>query len=58
MNDTQERFTMWFKKPLEGLYEDPNAGFVILIATLPLLERFLREKSGVGERDLNDDFFQ
>jgi hypothetical protein len=39
-----EKFNEWLKKPLKMLYE-ANAGYPILMITLPLLERFLRAKS-------------
>ena len=49
MSETLEDFTRWDKKPLNVLYDYTDAGFPILMITLPLLERYLRQKSGVCE---------
>lgn len=50
-------FKCWYSGILDGLYTNANAGFVILIVAFPLLERYLREKSGVHEGDLTDSFY-
>ncbi len=44
-----QNFKCWFSDILDGLYANGNAGFVILMVAFPLLERYLREKSGVNE---------
>ena len=49
MSHNRENFRLWYSRILEELYRDGNAGFAILIIALPLLERYLREKSGVHE---------
>ena len=49
MSDHFHNFKCWHKEVLESLYSNENAGFVLLIATFPLLERYLREKSGAHE---------
>jgi hypothetical protein len=50
-----QNFKSWYKQILENLYNDPNAGFPILMITFPLLERYLREKSKNYEKDSLDD---
>jgi len=52
----ESTFRTWFMEPLEVLYE-MQAGFPIMLVILPILERFLREVSGVAEGSLDDDFF-
>jgi len=57
--DNMKNFVNWFKKPLASLYKNNDAGFIILMATFPLLERYLRQKSGLKEAPkLNDDFYK
>ena len=50
MKENYENFIRWFKEPLSSLYKNPHAGFAIVILSLPILERYLREKSGVCEQ--------
>ena len=50
MNDNFANFSRWFKEPLLELQQDSGAGFIIVMTSLTLLERYLREKSGVCER--------
>lgn len=58
MNINEQHFQKWFKFPLEQLYKISDAGFAIMILSLPLLERYLMEKSGSFEsRTLSDAFF-
>ncbi len=56
-NDNQANFKSWFVDVLEPLYRKREAGFVVLIVSLGLLERYLREKSGVHEANLDDRFY-
>lgn len=49
MTDTRSYFEKWFKQPLLRLQADPDAGFATVMISLALLERYLREKSGLGE---------
>ncbi|MGD0037555.1 MAG: hypothetical protein ABSC53_09710 [Bacteroidota bacterium] len=49
MNNNLCNFQKWFKEPLNSLYSNPDAGFIILMISLPLLERYLREKSNAYE---------
>lgn len=58
MDCHKKNFEVWYKAILEGLYSNRNAGFVILMVAFPLLERYLREKSGVHEEDLNNSFYK
>src|SRR6266850_1397405 len=58
MSANRENFDCWFKNILEPLYEQPGAGFAILMIALPLLERYLREKSKTREsRNLKPCFY-
>ena len=59
MKQDHDNFVKWFKEPLSRLYKDSHAGFAIVMLSLPILERYLREKSGVCEqRNLDDRFHQ
>jgi len=53
LNIDKRNFQTWFKYPLQRLLEDEHAGFPILMICLPLLERYLRQKSGSFEGNLN-----
>ena len=53
-NANHTNFTKWFPEILKSLYQESDAGFVVLMASLPLLERYLREKSGVYENNLSE----
>jgi hypothetical protein len=44
--DNRANFEAWFGSKLEAMFGDPDAGFVVAIATFPLLERYIREVSG------------
>jgi hypothetical protein len=58
MDNHRENFKSWYVDILAGLYDNREAGFVILMVAFPLLERYLREKSGVHEDNLNPKFYQ
>jgi hypothetical protein len=48
-------FRSWFVEVLTGLYEQPNAGFAILMIAFPILERYLRQKVRIASGvDLDD----
>jgi hypothetical protein len=49
MTDHEKNFRKWFMTPLEPLRGNGDAGFIFAFVSLPLLERYLREKSGAGE---------
>jgi hypothetical protein len=51
MNDNLANFNRWFKEPLLEMQGNPEAGFIVVMISLALLERYLREKSGVPEND-------
>lgn len=57
MNKNLENFRSWYLNILDDLYSREDAGFVILMISFPLLERFLREKSGIHEGNLADSFY-
>lgn len=48
MNE-KERFDNWFKNIILILKNNIDAGFPILMICFPLLERYLREKTGIYE---------
>jgi hypothetical protein len=52
-----DNFTKWFKEPLRCLYKNKDAGFAILMISLPILERYLRQSSGVYENSLDARFY-
>ena len=54
MSANQENFRIWYARVLEYLSKDGHAGFAMLMIAFPILERYLREKSGVHEGNLND----
>jgi hypothetical protein len=43
----RENFKAWYVTVLESLYSKQDAGFIIVMVALPLLERYLRQKVGV-----------
>ena len=53
----KNNFIRWFKDTIESLYENKHAGFALLMLSLPLLERYLRSKSGINENPLTDPFY-
>ncbi|UCC99993.1 MAG: hypothetical protein JSW66_08940 [Phycisphaerales bacterium] len=55
MNDNLKNFKEWYVRILQDLYDTREAGFVILMVAFPLLERYLREKSGVHEGTLKSN---
>lgn len=58
MSTHRENFESWYKKVLESLYPHRDAGFAILLIVFPLLERYLRLKTGLtSDQNLSDAFF-
>ena len=53
MSTHRENFGTWFVKVLESLYPCPEAGFVIVMAALPMLERYLRQRAGTPSGPLS-----
>jgi hypothetical protein len=54
---TQTEFDNWFAEPLMTLNAQPHGAFAVLMIALPLTERYLREKSGCHESDLDARFY-
>lgn len=50
-------FTEWFEEPINRLEPYPHSGFAFLMLVMPLAERLFRERSGIGEQNLNDAFY-
>src|SRR6058998_1992102 len=44
-NSDKEKFETWFKEPLQELYGRKHSGFTIMLAAIPILERYTRERS-------------
>ena len=58
MTEDEENFRKWFVDMLERLRNEGNAGFVFALVSFPLLERYLRQKSGAGQKtSLPEQFF-
>ena len=53
----RQHFRDWFVSVLDDLYTNGNAGFAIMIIVFPLLERYLREKSGTHENSISNNSF-
>ena len=47
---SRKNFKAWFANQIEKLKPDRNAGFVIAMITFPLLERYLRQKTGAAPK--------
>jgi hypothetical protein len=59
MMSQKENFKIWFRDVIESLYEYEHGGFALLMLTFPLLERYLRSKSGTPEdKNLGEDFYR
>ena len=51
-------FDTWYKATLDRLYPHRDAGFAILLIAFPLLERYLRKKTGLtSDQNLSNAFF-
>jgi hypothetical protein len=57
MDDARARFSRWFADVLRILPSIQGAGFASVIVSIALLERYLRELSGVHEKSSLDDRF-
>ena len=58
MNTHRANFDAWYKKVLDLLYPHRDAGFAILLIAFPLLERYLRQRTGLtSDQPLSDAFF-
>lgn len=59
MMTQRDKFKMWFRDVIKSLYEYGPGGFALLMLTFPLLERYLRSKSGTHEdKRLGKDFYR
>jgi hypothetical protein len=59
MSPHKDNFNLWFRKVIENIYENENAGFPLLMLTFPLLERYLRSKSEIFDSPtLGEPFFK
>lgn len=55
---TPTQFDQWYATPLKYLNVYEHGGFAVLMISLPLAERYFREKSGCNERiSLTDSFY-
>jgi hypothetical protein len=56
MSEHSDNFKAWYADVLTSLYPNRNAGIAVLMISLPLAERYLRQKNHVGPDDpLTDD---
>jgi hypothetical protein len=39
MSEDEHNFVRWFKKPIRELQKNVDAGFIVVMVSLPLLER-------------------
>lgn len=54
----RQNFELWHVRILVSLYPDEHAGFPIMMIALPLVERYLRQKSGTYEETvLRKEFY-
>jgi hypothetical protein len=44
---TREEFARWFKNPIESLQKNIDCGIILMMISFPLIERYLRTKSGL-----------
>ncbi|WP_374691239.1 hypothetical protein [Accumulibacter sp.] len=59
MSSNRENFNSWYKKVLATLYPSREAGFAILLVAFPLLERYLRQKTGLSaDQVLSNAFYE
>ena len=55
MSDDLKHFHAWYLKTLKSLYPVRDAGIPVLMVSMPLLERYLRQKNGrTPEQPLDD----
>jgi hypothetical protein len=52
-----QNFQSWYSSIIRSLYGERNTGFVLLLITFPLLERYTRQKLGLENDALSDAFF-
>jgi hypothetical protein len=49
MNELRQNYVRWFQDVVRTMYSQGDSGFAILMISIPLLERYLRQKSGTYE---------
>ena len=47
----EERLERWFYKPLEDMETNPDLSFALISLLLPLIERYLRYKTGMADSE-------
>lgn len=58
MKSSESNFRNWFVNSLAALRGNGDAGFIFALIAFPLLERYLRNKSGCPEgQNLTDEFY-
>lgn len=55
MNEDLDNFKAWFADVLTSLYPNRDAGIAVLTLSLPLAERYLRQKNRVGPEEALTD---
>ncbi len=55
MSDDLQNFRAWYVAALESLYPSRDAGIATLMISLPLLERYLRQRTGLTPEQSLDD---
>jgi hypothetical protein len=58
MSTPVENFKLWYADIIRGLYSTRDAGFVIVLVTFPLLERYVRQKTDLSEDHLKPRFYK
>ena len=51
-------FDRHYVRVLNDLYPNRDAGFAIIMISMPLLERYIRQKAGIGTSSLNENFYK
>lgn len=54
MDEHLKNFQSWYVSVLDSLYPIRNAGIATLLISFPLLERYLRQRSALTDRDAID----
>jgi hypothetical protein len=59
MANSEADFRKWFVESLDPVQKNGNAGFIFVFVAFPLLERYLRRKSGCPDgQNLTENFFK
>jgi len=57
MNELRQNYVRWFQEIVRTMYSQGDSGFAILMISIPLLERYLRQKSGTYESRCLSPFY-